>query len=155
MRDGFMELYDGKRHIHTFCAEANVWYYKKALDYKFWSAFIEAYVKSKTLASRFNDSQSNEENAYDLDFPFIKKDMSFLKRYGFYLKDRRIERNVAILNLIKNNRDIELRIQKRADAKKYYIAGKRYAISIGKPVEEQAIVDEAAKTLLMYIENEK
>lgn len=152
MRDGFMELYKGKKHIHTFCAEANVWYYKKALDYKFWREFSEAYYKSVIYGNRF--SQNNNIHMGDFSGIFVKlnrnKDVFFGN--GYKLKENRVERNVAVLILGKGNKSIELRIQKAEDAKNYFIKGKKYAISIGGNIDDPSLVKEATELIMKIID---
>ncbi len=154
MKDGFMELYRGKKHIHTFCAEANVWYYKKPLDYEFWKEFTEAYYNSILYGHRFQD---NKVGIVDDDFrgiiKKINKNISLIDKHGFTLLDLAQERNVLIANLVSKDKRVQLRVQRVNETENYYKKGQNYVISIGQSTGEIDL-DQIAEIMLSIIENE-
>lgn len=155
MKDGFMHLFKGKRHIHTFCAEANVWYYKKPLDYKFWKSFSEAYYTSVIYQNKYNISDIVNDPEYKKLLNILNQKADVLKNMGYKLMETSVERNVVISSLNKENKNIILRIQKIKDSDKYYIKGKKYYISIGKVDDGVDFIDEAVNIIMRIIEDEK
>ncbi|MGC8927151.1 MAG: DUF483 domain-containing protein [Myxococcota bacterium] len=155
MRDGFMELYKGRRHIYTFCAEANVWYYKKPLDCKFWKAFTEAYYRSIVYRDRYERNKYVSDTDLDKLFRLLKESIGNLNNSDYRLIDVGVERNVVVALLTKKGRGVELRIQKREETDKYYIRGKRYSISVGRIDEGIDFLDEVTRLVLRIIEDEE
>ncbi|MCX7958344.1 MAG: DUF483 domain-containing protein, partial [Deltaproteobacteria bacterium] len=155
MKDGFMELYKGRRHIHTFCAEANVWYYKKPLDYKFWKEFSEAYYKSVIYHRKFGRESDVCLSQYADVYAKIEAGYSVFRRYGYEITDKSVERNVAVLCLAKEGKSVEIRIQNLKDSDKYFRKGRKYSVSIGRSDDNIIFADEAASLVLGIIEDEK
>ncbi|MCX7942908.1 MAG: DUF483 domain-containing protein, partial [Deltaproteobacteria bacterium] len=155
MKDGFMELYKGRRHIHTFCAEANVWYYKKPLDYKFWREFSEAYYKSVIYNRKFGKKSDVFVSQYSDLYEKIETRHAVFNRYGYKIVDKSVERNVVILYLAKDGKSIEIRIQNLKNSDKYFKKGRKYSVSIGRSDDNATLAEEAANLVLRVIEDER
>lgn len=129
--NGIMRIYNNGKLIHKFIYEANIWYYKKTFDNKFWNIFITALINS----IRFRPVSINTASYYE-DFIKIKeminKHLLTLKKLKITIDDIQMEKNTILLKITYNQRRLIFSIQKRNDSKKSLLSGKGYAISLYK-----------------------
>lgn len=151
LRDGFMELFYNRRLLYTFCVEANVWYYRKALDYNFWRAFTEAYYATHIYGQHLSETVSSDDRFADTK-SLIRRGSSVFQGSGFNIVDMQIQQNVLSVLLRKMEKMIELRIQSATESKGYFKMGAKYAISIGRSNTEQFETEDIVQKMLSLLE---
>jgi len=155
MNNGIMKLYRDNKLIHTFCVEANIWYYKYQPDRDFWEAFCEAYYQS--VISDWNTGTKNNNNIQDTNFIKLKKRIeSNRDKMSFHINDILIDKNVVLLKIgDNNNNSLELRIQNRKEALKSYIDGEKYSVSLACTNINEDRIKKIISELLRIIENDR